>query len=67
MNTNTMELSMNEMELVNGGSLMDSLERIGDFIVIKGVGNDAALGQPTTGIALLVFAAIEATYKEITR
>ena len=67
MNTNTMELSMNEMELVNGGSLMDSLERIGDFIVIKGVRNDAALGQPTTGIALLVFAAIEATYKEITR
>ena len=67
MNTNTMELNLEEMELVNGGSLMDSLERIGDFIVIKGVGNDAALGQPTTGIALLVCAAIEATYKEITR
>ena len=67
MNTHTMELSMNKMEQVNGGSLMDSLERIGDCIVIKGVRNDAALGQPTTGIALLVCAAIEATYKEITR
>ena len=28
MNTNTVELNMNEMELVNGGGLLDSLSRI---------------------------------------
>ena len=29
MNTNTMELNMNEMATVNGGDLIDSLSRIG--------------------------------------
>ena len=34
MNTSIMELNMNELEQVNGGSFLDPLSRIGDTIII---------------------------------
>ena len=40
MNTNTMELNMNEMEMVNGGDLIDSLSRIGEAMIITHVGKE---------------------------
>ena len=40
MNTNTMELNMNEMATVNGGDLIDSLSRIGEAMIITHVGKE---------------------------
>ena len=40
MNTNTMELNMNEMATVNGGNFIDSLSRIGKAMIITHVGKE---------------------------
>ena len=40
MNTNTMDLNMNEMATVNGGDLIDSLSRIGKAMIITHVGKE---------------------------
>ena len=46
MNTNTMELSLKEMENVNGGSLIDSLKRIKDASAIYFVREFRGCNEP---------------------
>ena len=67
MNTNKMKLNMNEMELVNGGDIGDSLDRIYTTAVVTAVQNRVAMGEPIGATALTFAGFIKGLYREITR
>ena len=68
MNTNTMELNMNELEQVNGGSFLDALSRIGDTIIIThALKNKQKRTDPLQIAASAVTGFVRGVYNEITR
>ncbi len=68
MNTNTMELNMNEMGKVNGGSFLDGLSRIGDTILITHVSKDRERRtDPKHQVASIFTGFVKGIYNEITR
>ena len=63
MNTNTMELNMDEMEMVNGGSLKEILVRIGYTAHSKGKSWDC--GIPLAYTAGAIAGLCKGIYNEI--
>ena len=67
MNTNMMELNMNEMELVNGGGLLDSLSRIKTTIYYTAAQNHKLMDEPVSGTVVLFYGIYMGIRNEITR
>ena len=67
MNTNTVELNMNEMELVNGGGLLDSLSRIQTTIYYTAAQNHKIADEPIGGTVVLFYGIYMGIRNEITR
>ena len=67
MNTNMMELNMNEMELVNGGGFLDSLSRIQTTIYYTAAQNHKMMDEPIGGTVVLFYGIYMGIRNEITR
>ena len=64
MNTNTMELNMNEMELVNGGTLFESLTRI-TYSCLREAKEKGTMEMPLTYIIAAYSGYFKGIYDEI--
>ena len=67
MKTNTVELNMNEMELVNGGGFLDCLNRIRTTIAYTSVQNYKIMDEPIGMTAVAFYGIYMGIRNEITR